>query len=122
MTENVRLGHVVSLFELWNDHPLGLVFGFGLGSEFYSSGSGKIGSNIEPDHLNVIRKYGLIWAMMFFLWVLGVSRSAINGNAVQVRALGWSLFFAFVVCGSNPVLISPLFFLCVFYDCVSYSA
>jgi hypothetical protein len=100
--------------ELFSDHPLGLLFGFGLGTEFYSEGLGQYVSNIELDHLNCIRKYGLIWSGIFFGIVLHTSVRSINSKLKGVRILGICLFFAFVVAGTNPILISPVFFLILF--------
>jgi len=113
-TLNVRAGHFNSIIEVWSNNPINLLFGFGLGSTFYSSGAGKVVSNIEIDHLNVIRKYGLLWGTVFFFWVMQVAFSAIRNRQDDVRSLGWGLLVAFLVAGTNPVLISPIFFLFLF--------
>lgn len=113
-TVNTRAGHFESLVSLWSDNPLNLLFGFGLGSTFYSSGAGAVVSNIEIDHFNVVRKYGFLWAMLFFSWVIKVAYTAIKNNHDDVRGMGWGLLLAFIVAGTNPVLISPLFFLFLF--------
>jgi hypothetical protein len=68
-TLNVRIGQFQSLLMLFGSSWINLFFGFGLGSEFYSLGSHTLVSNIELDHLNTIRKYGLIWALLFFAFV-----------------------------------------------------
>jgi hypothetical protein len=113
-TVNVRIGHFDSIMKLWGDNLLSLLFGFGLGSTFYSSGAGGIVSNIEIDHFNVVRKYGLFWSSLFFIWVLKVAYTAIKNTRSDVRGLGWGLLLIFIVAGTNPVLISPLFFLFLF--------
>lgn len=110
-TVDVRGGHLRSIVELWLSHPANFVFGFGLGSKFYSSGVNQVVSNIEIDHLNVVRKYGFLWAALFFSWVLSVAYKAIRSDLPEVRGLGWSLLLAFIVAGTNPVLVSPVFFL-----------
>ena len=114
ITLDTRAGHFKSLITLWENNLLQLFFGFGLGTSFYSSGAGAVVSNIELDHLNIIRKYGLFWAGLFFVWVLSVSLKAIKNNSSDVRCLGWALLIAFVVAGTNPVMISPVFFLFMF--------
>jgi preprotein translocase subunit SecG len=114
VTVNVRAGHLESLLRLWRDRPAGLLFGFGLGSAFHSAGAGETVSNIEIDHFNVVRKYGLLWALAFFAWVMRVAYTAIRDARTDVRGLGWGLVVAFLVAGTNPVLISPMFFLFLF--------
>jgi hypothetical protein len=113
-TVNVRAGHLESLLALWRERPANLLFGFGLGSTFHSAGAGDVVSNIEIDHFNVVRKYGLFWALAFFAWVLRTAWMAIRDARVDVRGLGWALLAGFVVAGTNPVLISPVFFLFLF--------
>lgn len=111
---DARIGHFSSILKLFSDHPLGLLFGFGLGTEFYTEGLGQYVSNIELDHLNCIRKYGLIWACIFFWVVLNTSIRSIKSNVKEIRILGGCLLSAFIVAGTNPVLISPVFFLVLF--------
>lgn len=113
-TVSTRVGHLESLTDLWGNNPLNLFFGFGLGSTFYSSGAGGIVSNIEIDHFNVIRKYGLLGALIFFAWVLNTAFVAMKNSRAEIKSMGWSLLFAFLVAGTNPVLISPLFFIFLF--------
>jgi hypothetical protein len=110
-TVDVRMLHLRSLLSYWAAHPLNIFFGFGLGTEFFSLGEGALVSNIELDHLNCIRKYGLFWSLAFFAWTLVSAWSAIRSNDLQRRATGWALLVVFIVAGTNPVLISPLFFL-----------
>lgn len=113
-TVEARVGHLVSISRLFSDHPLGFFFGFGLGTEFYSEGFGQYVWNIELDHLNCIRKYGFLWSCVFFGVVLQAAFRAVRSEIPGVRVLGVCLLSAFVVAGTNPVLISPVFFLILF--------
>jgi hypothetical protein len=113
-TVQVRIGHLYSILELFSGNPLELLFGFGLGTEFYSEGVGQYVTNIELDHLNCIRKYGLIWSGAFFGIVLYTSIRSIKSYNKEIRVLGICLISAFIVAGTNPVLISPIFFLIFF--------
>jgi hypothetical protein len=110
-TIQVRIGHMSSIRQLFSDHPLEFLFGFGLGTEFYSEGVGQYVTNIEVDHLNCIRKYGLIWSCIFFGIVLHTSIRSMKSHVKEIRVLGVCLISAFIVAGTNPVLISPVFFL-----------
>lgn len=113
-TVDARIGHLSSILQLFSDHPIKAIFGFGLGTEFYSEGFGEYVWNIELDHLNCIRKYGLIWSGFFFGTILLTSVRSIKSPLKEVRALGVCLLLAFVVAGTNPVLISPVFSLFLF--------
>jgi len=113
-TMDVRQGHYDSIVKLFSEDLLGFTFGFGLGSEFYSEGAGEFVSAIELDHLNTIRKYGIIWSSVFFYLVVAVSLRAVLSQINHVRILGVCLISAFIVAGTNPVLISPIFFLILF--------
>jgi hypothetical protein len=109
-TIDVRAGHIASLWQLFSEDPVALLFGYGLGAEFYSSGAGDFVTNIEVDHLNVIRKYGLFWFIGLLLFVALLVFRAWSSSDPQLRLLGWALLIAFLVSGTNPVLISPMFF------------
>lgn len=109
-TVDVRMLHLQSLLAHWAEHPFNILFGFGLGTEFFSLGEGSLVSNIELDHLNTIRKYGLLWSLVFFGWVAWSALRAIRTSNPQWRAIGWALLVVFFVAGTNPVLISPIFF------------
>lgn len=113
-TVEVRLLHYESLMKLFSEDHIGFVFGFGLGTEFYSTGAGFAVTGIELDHLNTIRKYGLIWSLVFFGFIISISLRAISSRFSDVRTLGVCLAAAFIVAGTNPVLISPIFFLILF--------
>jgi hypothetical protein len=110
LTLQVRLGHLNSVLGLFADAPWSLLVGFGLGSTFYTSGFDLYVSNIELDHLNTIRKYGLVWTSLFFGGVIVVAIRAIRAAEPHVNVMGYCLLVAFVVAGTNPVLLSPPFF------------
>lgn len=108
----IRQLHMASVLALWQDNPFNFLFGFGLGHQFYSLGAVGIVSNIEIDHVNTIRKYGLIWFVFSFLLLLYLVRMVITkiGNKLLGRYLILALVITFFAAGTNPVLISPLFF------------
>jgi len=113
-TVEVRQRDIGSIVDLFSGDPVGFIFGFGMGSEFYSAGAGDIVTGIELDHLNTIRKYGLIWSALFFYFVIATSIRAMLSRVRNVRVLGICLVSAFIVAGTNPVLISPIFFVILF--------
>jgi hypothetical protein len=104
----VRLGHVQSLLETFDDDISKLLLGSGPGSSFYSSGFGEYTDNIEISQLELIRKFGigffivltgLITAVSFALW-----RKGRRPHAMAVAA-------HFLVATSNPVLLTAVFLL-----------
>lgn len=102
-----RVGHWDSLLNLFLENPSYFFIGQGAGTVFYSMGADDFVNNIELDHLNSIRKFGIFWFVGFSLFVFGViwdSRQVYGG------ALASALAATFVVCGTNPVLLTLMFF------------
>ena len=109
-TVDVRLGHFESVMNLFSEDLFSFFFGSGLGVEFYSKGAGEYIANFEIDHLNTIRKYGLLWSCIFFWVVFRIAHIAIRSWDINNRILGFCLLIGFFVAGTNPVLLSPVFF------------
>ena len=103
-----RIGHFGSLLALLDRDALQLWFGQGAGTAFYSEGAGAWVTDIELDHLDAIRQFGLAWFVIFaglVLSVVAAARKAVpHGTAAAI-----ALAVAFVASGTNPVLINPLF-------------
>lgn len=109
-TVDVRVRHLGSVLNLFSESLLSFLFGSGLGVGFYSEGAGEYITNFEIDHLNTIRKYGLLWFFVFFCMVFRMSYKCICSHVVDDRVVGFCLLICFVVAGTNPVLLSPIFF------------
>ena len=89
------------------EHGLQVQIGQGAGTVFYTTGADDFVNNIELDHLNSIRKFGIFWFAGFTLFVFGVIWGS---RRVHDVALASALTAAFVVCGTNPVLLTLMFF------------
>ena len=113
-TVMVRKLHFESLISYWETNPVSFIIGSGLGTSFYSQATGTQVYNIEIDHFNITRKYGIIWFLLFSSRILLVGYKAIKSQEIYKKRLGLSLITAFIVCGTNPVLLSPLFFCLLF--------
>jgi hypothetical protein len=109
----VRLSHFNDLSTLFADNPLNLMFGFGAGSSFYSTYYHYFISNIELDHLNAIRKFGLVWFCVFMVLII---HTVIQTYKHGYRNIALGLLLSFVLAGTNPVLLSPIFFI-LFIEC-----
>jgi hypothetical protein len=109
-TVSVRIQHFESLLKYWHENPALLMFGAGPGSEIFTSAEGKYVTNIELDHLNTVRKYGLVWFMALFAPYLTTTLNNVLSSTPYRRYIGVACIFSFILAGTNPVLISPMFF------------
>jgi hypothetical protein len=109
-TAILRIQHLVSLLDHFDKNWFSLFFGQGIGTSFFTLGTNTFEMNIELDHLETIRRYGLIWASVFFSTTLIICFSLIFlVRHRSHRAIGFALFAGFLAAGTNPVLISPPF-------------
>lgn len=97
----IRLGHLVSVFEILE--PADFLLGNGPGSSYYSLGFDKVVDNIEVSQLELFRKYGLlgftILHLSFFYFIIHLLTKK-QSNLVFI-------FLAFyLVSFSNPVLLT----------------
>jgi hypothetical protein len=105
---SVKLGHIQSIFALLNLNPLYLFFGQGVGTSFYSTGVNGIISNVEVSYFNLLRQFGAIGCLIFFGYVFFVVTQLMKiGKAGQSWGVGLSVLF--LVAGTNPILLSPIF-------------
>jgi hypothetical protein len=103
-----RIGHMGSLVDMFDRDALQLWLGHGAGTAFFSEGAGGWVTDIELDHLDAIRQFGLAWFVLFSGLVLVVVRAAGKAKPEGVPA-AIALGVAFIASGTNPVLINPLF-------------
>lgn len=118
-TAQVRIGHFQSVMELFLRHPSILIMGQGAGVPFYSLGENDYVQNFEIDHLNAIRKFGLLWFVGYSAIAFYSARGLIKSGQAEKRALGFALVSMYFAAGTNPVLISDLFIILL---TLSYSA
>jgi hypothetical protein len=107
---SIKMGHIESILELVARSPLTLLFGTGAGSTFYSIGTSSVVGAVEVSHFDLVRQFGLLYGLAFTAYctmlVLTVRRMDFTG-----RMLALSVVILFVAAGTNPLLISPVFFL-----------
>lgn len=108
-TAEVRRDHVKSLIRLFEQHAHYLVLGQGVGVPFFSTGESAEVQNIELDHLNTVRKFGLPWFIGFSAVVFYSARRLIKTGQREQRAFGFALLGMYLAAGTNPVLTGPLF-------------
>jgi hypothetical protein len=104
-----KLGHIQSVFDELRANWWVAIFGQGVGTSFFSVGVGHEVTNIEVSHFNVLRQYGVIGAAMVMAYIAFViAKVARCGKVGKAWALG--LVGMFFVAGTNPLLLSPMFF------------
>jgi len=108
---SVKIGHIHSILNYILSDPVILLVGMGVGSTFWSIGTSSYVSNVEVSHFNLIRQFGLPYAMVFFLYVFVLFSRLYKLNDEIGRPLAIGLMTLFVAAGTNPLLLSPIFFL-----------
>jgi hypothetical protein len=108
-TSQVRIGQLRSFVDLMGEHPTYLLWGQGVGTEFYSVGKEEFTYNIELAHIDTIRQFGLLWFIAFSLCVAYVALRLIRREERVNNGLGYAMVSIFAAAGTNPLLISPLF-------------
>jgi hypothetical protein len=106
----IKVGHIESIFNLMSRNVGTFLFGMGVGSSFYSLGVNKVVTNVEVSHFNLMRQFGVIYALGFFSYVLLLFISLRRLDETG-RLLSIGLALLFIAAGTNPLLISPVFFL-----------
>lgn len=114
---SARAHHLSDFSNLVGNDFKGFLFGFGPGTKFYSSNSGSYITNIEVDHFNIIRKFGLLW---FLGLVAIVFYTLFLLYKVKKIYIAIGLLFSFLLAGTNPVLLSPVFFI-ILVECYIYT-
>lgn len=108
ITASKRISDFYSVLNLFNKDYIGLLFGFGPGSLIFTDFMNTAVVNIELDHLNTIRKFGLLWFILLCSYIFYVGL-LLKKNGMSSELIG--LIGVFVLAGTNPVLISPMFFI-----------
>lgn len=110
ISTSVKLGHIESIMHLILSDIKVLIFGTGIGSSFYSIGAGTYVTNVEVSYFNLLRQFGIVYLFVFFAYVFnvykGLSKTDTNG-----KILGVGILSLFMAAGTNPLLISPVFFI-----------
>ena len=117
ITSKVRIGHWKSFVDLMQENPLYLIWGQGTGTQFVSLGeAARSGGrahavyNIELDHVDSLRQFGLPWFLGFSALTAYVSLELVwNRKSGEEKGLGYAMGGLFIAAGTNPVLITPLF-------------
>lgn len=114
VSSGVRVSDLSDIWDHIEANPHILVVGQGAGTTFFSTVRQAEVADIELDHLNMIRKFGLPYALAVCAFILGpalrMAQDRRRGPVGEARrGLGVAAAALFVAVGTNPVLMTPLF-------------
>lgn len=117
----VRVGHIVGIQDLIYSNPLIIIFGSGMGSDFFSHGSNSFTSSIEWSYIDLWRQMGFIFFSIFITFLLlPFFYKNKTGNYKKIAYITY-----LIIAGTNPLLFSStgyLAYLYMFYDLQKYKA
>jgi hypothetical protein len=107
-SSDMKAGHYDSYIKLFMEHPQYLVWGEGLGSQFYSSGNADFVTQTELTYIDLIRWFGIPLAIVLILLLLYpiiyfYSNKKVSQNNRYLIVSYWGYLF---IAGTNPLLVS----------------
>lgn len=104
LSNSVKLGHLISYLEHFTENKLVLIFGQGLGNEFYSFGFNKTTNITELTYFELIRIWGLPISILFVAILIIPLYEEIKNKKITHLFISY-LFFLFIA-GTNPLLLN----------------
>lgn len=116
ISDTIRLGHIQGIKELFVNKPWIILFGSGMGSEFYSYGINSLTSSIEWSYVDLFRQMGIFFFMIFMFFVLApfvfIKKIAIYKKYSYITYL--------FIAATNPLLFSSTSYLVFIYMYINY--
>ena len=116
ISNTIRLGHIQGIKELFVNKPWIILFGSGMGSEFYSYGIMSLSSSIEWSYVDLLRQMGIFFFMIFMFFVLAPF-VFIKKIAIYKK---YSYLTYLFIAATNPFLFSSTSYLVFIYMYISY--
>ena len=107
-SSEIKSGHFVSFVKNIEENPEYLIWGQGLGSEFYTSGKNAFATQTELTYFDLVRFFGLPLTILFLLMItypiiyLYKNKMINERNKYAIVAFIMYLFIS----GTNPLLVS----------------
>lgn len=115
VSDSVRQGHIQGIKELIENDPWIIFRGSGMGSEFYSYGTGSYVSSIEWSYIDLWRQMGFLFFSLFLVFI--------SLPLFYKHKVGKYKKFAYItylcIAATNPLLFSStsyLVFIYMYYD------
>lgn len=113
-TTYVRQQQIDWFYQWIYTNPFNFIFGNGLGTPLFISNNG-IAYAIELDHIDIIRKYGLIWSLFILFFILAITIKVFLVKRKLTIPIAFLLLFFGL--GTNPLILTSVFFifsLCIY--------
>ncbi len=101
-----KYGHYESYKILFETHPDYMFIGQGIGSEFYSSGFGRMTDITELTYFEIVRIYGLLSVPLLGVIIYPIFKLWKYRKAGIIYILIWSYVIFLVSAGTNPKLLN----------------
>lgn len=107
-SSDIKSGHLDSYMRLFREHPQYLIWGSGLGSTFYTSGTNAFASQTELTYLDLIRWFGIpMTLVLLFLLLYPIIYISVNYKRIaNVKHLVVAYLGYLFIVGTNPLLLS----------------
>lgn len=106
----VRLGHIRGLIEVFQNNPIFLLIGTGIGSSFYSYGVLQYVSSIEIPYLDLFRQMGFILFTIYMMFIMYPLKKIYRQKHYLFMYVCYLLIAA-----TNPLLFNSTFYLIYIY-------
>lgn len=106
-TADVRRGQYNWFIKYIIENPIKFLFGSGFGNSVYINNEEVVA--LELDHIDTIRKYGVLWLLILFSPIF--LKIFQNFKDIEHKGLGISYLLTFIAVGTNPLLLTSVFFI-----------
>lgn len=107
-SSEVKSGHFTSFITNFENNPEFLIWGQGLGSVYYSTGSSAFKAQTELTYFDLVRYFGIPLAILFLLFIVYPFIFLIKNKMIndRNRYIVISFITYLFIAGTNPLLIS----------------
>lgn len=106
----VRHGHIRGLIEVFQNNPILLLIGTGIGSTFYSYGVMQYVSSIEIPYLDLFRQMGFVLFIIYMIFIMYPLKKIYRQKHYLFMYVCYLLIAA-----TNPLLFNSTFYLIYIY-------
>ncbi len=103
----IKYGHLTSYWQLFDEHPLYLIFGQGPGTSFYSEGFNQVVFKTEWSYLELLRCFGVFSLGIVFVFFKPLVTFWKQRNTDDFTyCMFWAYLAYLVIAGTNPLIMS----------------
>ena len=109
-SNSVRIGHLKGLAEYYQENPINIITGSGMGSSFYSYGRNAWIDQMEWPLLDFFRQNGILFTVLVLIFI---GRMILNSQTERYKKVG--LLAYFIIAMTNPLLYTSTAYLGYIY-------